>query len=93
MHSDVDPGAAAPFRRSGLQQRAQPAEFAEQLTPEIDRARAAEAAAEQHREQLALGQRAGALRQQLFARAFGERPVVDGHGRRVRPWVPGARVD
>ena len=55
-------------RRVGVQQAGQAAEAVEQRLRQLQHAQARQAGAQQQRQQLGVGQRAGAAGQQLFAR-------------------------
>ncbi len=59
----------AELRGLGMQQAGQPAELVEQLLGELQHAGAGEAGAQQQRDQFDIGERRGAEREQLLARA------------------------
>ncbi len=77
----------------GAQQRAQRAEFLEDLARQVDGARTATADANHQRQQLRFRQRARTELQQFFARAFRARPIANRHGEiRALAGTVGARM-
>jgi hypothetical protein len=63
----------------GSEKARQAVEVREQLPTEVDRAAPAHPAAEQHGEELCIGQRRGAIGKQALPRALGGRPVRNSH--------------
>ena len=66
-----------------VQQAGEAAEVAEQLLGQLQHALAGQAGAQQQRQQLGVGQRRGAVREQLLARARIGGQVLQRHGRRA----------
>src|SRR6266436_3427859 len=71
-------------RGSRIEQPADGAEAPEQLACEVDRALSLDAGTKQDREQLSVGERGGAEREQPFARTLLQRPVGNRHGIRLK---------
>lgn len=76
---------AAQLLGAGLQQAREAAEALVQLLRELQHVLAGHAGAQQQREQLGVGQRGGAARDELLARAgmFGE--ILESHGEPAKP--------
>lgn len=63
----------------GAKQRPQRTKLLQQMAGEIDRTQATDPGAQEDRQQLGVGQAARPLTQQLLARAFIFRPLLDAH--------------